>query len=123
MKLEDLERFADAWNRHDIDTLMSYMTEDCAFFLGSGESASGDRFEGYAAVKEAFEQVWKDLPDVSFRNARHFLSGDRGCSEWTLVATHPNGSKIELDGCDLFTFVGDKIKIKNSYLKNRKRST
>lgn len=120
MTLEDLEKFADAWNRHDIETLMSYMTHDCAFLLGSGKSASGDKFEGYAAVRDAFERVWTDLPDVSFQNARHFLSGDRGCSEWTLVATHPNGSRIELDGCDLFTFEGDKIKIKNSYLKNRK---
>jgi len=120
MKLDDLEKFSDAWNRHDIETLMSYMTDDCVFCLASGKSTSGDRFEGFAAVRQAFERVWKDLPDIAFQNARHFLSGDRGCSEWTLVATHPNGSKIELDGCDLFTFEGDKIKVKNSYLKNRK---
>ena len=120
MKLEDLEKFANAWNDHDIETLMSYMTDDCVFYLGSGKSASGDSFEGYAEVKKAFENVWTQLPDVSFRDARHFLSGDRGCSEWTMVATHPNGSRIELDGCDLFTFKGDKIKVKNSYLKSRK---
>ena len=120
MKLEDLEKFADAWNDHDIETLMSYMTDDCAFYLGSGKSASGDSFQGFAAVRNGFEQVWKDLPDVSFQNARHFLSGDRGCSEWTLVATRPNGVRLEVEGCDLFTFEGDKIKIKNSYLKNRK---
>ena len=120
MELEDLEKFADGWNRHDIDTLMSYMTDDCAFSLGGGKTASGEKYEGFAAVKEAFERVWKDLPDISFQDARHFISGNRGCSEWTLVATHPNGSRIELDGCDLFTFVGDKIKVKNSYLKTRK---
>ena len=120
MTLEDLEKFAEGWNRHVIDTLMSYMTGDCVFLLGSGKSASGDKFEGYAAVKEGFERVWIDLPDVSFQNARHFLSGDRGCSEWTLTATHPHGSKIEQDGCDLFTFADDKIKVKNSYLKSRK---
>jgi ketosteroid isomerase-like protein len=123
MKLEDLEKYADAWNRHDIETLMSYMADDCAFYLGSGTSASGDKYEGAAAVRDAFERVWKDLPDVSFQNARHFLSGDRGCSEWTLVATHPDGTRIEMDGCDLFTFTGDKIRIKNSYLKNRKKQT
>jgi ketosteroid isomerase-like protein len=120
MELQDLEKFADAWNRHDIDALMAYMTDDCVFYLGSGKSASGEKFEGYDAVRQAFERVWTDLPDVSFQDARHFLSGERGCSEWTLVATHPNGSKIELDGCDLFTFKGDKIKVKNSYLKSRK---
>ena len=28
---EVLQAFADAWNRHDIDALMSFMTEDCVF--------------------------------------------------------------------------------------------
>ncbi len=70
MKLEDLEKFADGWNRHDIDTLMSYMTDDCAFYLGSGESASGDKYEGYEAVRKAFERVWKDLHANVTRNHR-----------------------------------------------------
>jgi ketosteroid isomerase-like protein len=28
---EVLQAFADAWNRHDVDALMSFMTEDCVF--------------------------------------------------------------------------------------------
>ena len=28
---EVLQAFADAWNRHDADALMSFMAEDCAF--------------------------------------------------------------------------------------------
>ena len=119
--LNDLERFIDAWNDHDIETLMSYMDEDCLFLTGGGKGPSGAKFEGPAAVRERFERVWKDLPDVAFINARHFLSGDRGCSEWTLVATRPDGSKVELDGCDLFTFNGNKIRIKNTFLKQREQ--
>lgn len=30
---EDLDALAEAWNRHDIDALMSLMTEDCVFDL------------------------------------------------------------------------------------------
>ena len=29
--LELLDRFADAWNRHDLDALMAMMTDDCVF--------------------------------------------------------------------------------------------
>jgi len=29
------QAFADAWNRHDIDALMSFMTEDCVFEASS----------------------------------------------------------------------------------------
>jgi ketosteroid isomerase-like protein len=31
MTLEDLENYSAAWNAHDIDTLMAYMTDDCIF--------------------------------------------------------------------------------------------
>ena len=55
----------------------------------------------------------------SHRSGLHFLQGDRGCSEWILTATKADGSKMEVDGCDLFTFVDGKIRVKASYLKNR----
>ena len=28
---EFLQAFADAWNRHDVDALMSFMSDDCVF--------------------------------------------------------------------------------------------
>jgi len=79
MTLEDLEAFTHAWNGHDVDTLMSCMTDDCVFFTGGGTSAHGSRYEGREKVRERFEGVWKDLPDVSFQRPRHFVSGNRGC--------------------------------------------
>jgi hypothetical protein len=33
---EFLQRFADAWNRHDVDARMSFMTEDCVFEASAG---------------------------------------------------------------------------------------
>ena len=33
---ETLQAFADAWNRHDVDALMSFMTEDCVFEASAG---------------------------------------------------------------------------------------
>ena len=70
-------------------------------------------------MRERFEEVWTDIPDVRFENAIHFVQGNHGCSEWTIVGTTTDGRKLELDGCDLFTFVGGKIQSKRSYLKQR----
>jgi ketosteroid isomerase-like protein len=28
---EPLQAFADAWNRHDADAMVSFMTQDCVF--------------------------------------------------------------------------------------------
>lgn len=34
MTLDDLESYSEAWNQHDIDAIMSMMTEDCIFESG-----------------------------------------------------------------------------------------
>lgn len=120
MNAKDLEDYSNAWNRQDIDKIMSYMTQDCIFETGGGDERYGTRYSGFDTVKARFSAVWEDLKDVRFENGQHFVDGNRGCSEWTFVATRPDGSTLEVDGCDLFTFRDNKIHIKNSLLKNRK---
>lgn len=119
MDAEQLEDYAEAWNAHDIDRIMAYMTDDCIFETGGGTEKYGTRYEGAEAVRERFMAVWGDIPDVRFEGYVHFVQGDNGCSEWTFLGTAPDGSAVEIDGCDLFTFEGGKIKSKRSYLKNR----
>jgi hypothetical protein len=57
------------------------------------------------------------LPDVHYGDDRHWVGGDRGCSEWLLTGTTPQGDRVEVRGCDLFEFAGDKIVRKDSYWK------
>jgi ketosteroid isomerase-like protein len=40
-------------------------------------------------------------------------------SEWTFTGTRRDGTRVEVTGCDLFTFRDGRIAIKNSYRKNR----
>jgi len=115
----DLQAFADAWNRHDVDTLMSFMADDCAFEASAGPEACGSRYAGRDAVRAGFAAVFETFPDAHWANARHLVHGERGVSEWTFTGTRPDGSRVEVDGCDLFTFVGGKIALKNSYRKQR----
>src|SRR5262247_3954444 len=117
--VKDLEAFGDGWNRHDVDYLMTFMTDDCVFELSAGPDPWGKRFVGKDAVREGFAGVFKRFPDVHFGNTRHFVSGDRGLSEWLFTGTTADGKKVEVTGCDVFTFRGDKIAVKNSYLKSR----
>jgi steroid delta-isomerase-like uncharacterized protein len=117
--LELLDRFADAWNRHDLDALMSMMTDDCVFEASAGSQVDGQRSEGKAAVRGAFAAVFEAFPDARWRNARHFVARDRGVSEWTFTGTQQDGRRVEVTGCDLFTFRDGKIAVKNSYRKNR----
>ena len=115
----DLRDFADAWNRHDADALMSFMTEDCVFEASAGSEVCGARFVGRESVRAAYAEVWSTFPDARWAGARHFIQGDRGVSEWTFTGTRADGHRVEVSGCDLFTFRDGKIAVKNSYRKNR----
>ena len=118
--IDQLDAFAQAWSRHDIDTLMSFMSEDCLFHTSAGQAASGTRAIGREAVRAAFMKAWADVPDAQWTRARHAVAGSRGLSEWTFVGTRASdGARIEVDGCDLFTFEGDKIRVKDSWRKQR----
>ena len=120
MTHENLDAFfAEGWNRHDVDALMSFMSEDCVFEGAAGTDVCGTRHVGRERVREAFARVFTAAPDVVFRDVRHVVAGDRGMSEWTFAGTTPEGKKIEVKGCDLFTFRDGKIAVKSSYFKNR----
>jgi steroid delta-isomerase-like uncharacterized protein len=116
---EYLDAFADAWNRHDIDALMTFMTDDCVFEASAGPDVAGTRYVGREAVRAGFMDVWTVFPDAHWGHARHFVQGDRGVSEWTFTGTRADGSRVEVNGCDVFTFRDGKIALKNSYRKNR----
>ena len=117
--VEVLQEFADAWNRHDVDAVMSFMTDDCVFEASAGPDVCGTRYVGREAVRAGFAEVWATFPDAHWGSARHFVIGQRGVSEWTFTGTRAEGTRVEVHGCDLFTFRNGKIALKNSYRKNR----
>ena len=114
-----LQAFADAWNRHDADALMAFMTPDCVFEASAGPDACGARHQGAQAVRAAYADVWATFPDAHWGDDRHFVFGDRGLSQWTFTGTRGDGTRVEVHGCDLFTFRDGKIALKDSYRKNR----
>lgn len=117
MTVERLQAFAGAWNRHDIDELMSFMTDDCMFEANNGHEVAGTSFRGRAQVREGFMRVWQTYPDAQWNNARHFISGDRGVSEWVFTGSNSDRQRVEVKGCDVFVFRGDRIVLKNSFRK------
>jgi steroid delta-isomerase-like uncharacterized protein len=117
--VEMLEAFADAFNSHDPDAVMSFMTEDCVFEASAGPDVCGARYSGREAVRAAFADVFATFRDAHWGQARYLVQGDRGVSEWTFTGTRSDGTRVEVHGCDLFTFRDGKIALKNSYRKNR----
>jgi len=120
MTIDDLQAFFDSgWNRRDVDVLMTFMADECVFESTAGPEVCGARHAGRGRVRQAFARVFEVFPDARFDDARHFVAGNRGVSEWLFTGTTAEGKKVEVNGCDLFTFEGDKIALKSAYFKTR----
>jgi ketosteroid isomerase-like protein len=115
--IETLERLLAAFNTHDLDAVMSFFTDDCVMEMPRGPQPSGRRLEGRDDVREGLAGRFAGIPDVHYGEDRHWVSGNRGCSEWLLTGTTTHGERIAVRGCDLFEFRDDKIARKDSYWK------
>lgn len=116
---EDLLRgFLDAFNRHDLDRIMSFFAEDCVFYMPRGAGPRGDRYAGKDAVRAGLAKRFEGIPDVHYGEDKHWVCGDDfGVSEWTLTGTSTTGQSIEVRGVDLLEFAGGKITRKDSFWK------
>ncbi len=70
-------------------------------------------------VLQAFAEVWAVFPDARWGDPRHWVHGDRGVSEWAFNGTRRDGTRVEVNGCDLFIFRDGRIASKNSCRKHR----
>ena len=108
-----------AFDRHDVDGIMAHFAPDAVFESPRGPDPWGRRFEGAEAVRSGLAARFQGIPDVRYLNDSHFVSGDRGASEWTLTGTTTDGERIEVRGCDLWTFRDGLIVRKDSFWKIR----
>ena len=117
VSVDTLKAIVDAFNAHDLDAIMGFFADDCSLDMPRGPEPWGQRFSGSAAVREALATRFKGLPDVHYGDARHWVSGDMGVSEWLLTGTTPDGRQIRVRGCDHWEFRDGKVVRKDSYWK------
>ena len=117
--VDTMKQVLDAFNRHDLDAIMEFFSEDCSFDFPRGPEPWGQRFIGKAQVREGLAARFKGIPDVHYGEDRHWIStdGNNGVSEWTLTGTTTSGVKLKVRGCDLWEFRNGKIIRKDSYWK------
>ena len=119
-EIELLRQVADAFNRHDLDAIMAAFSDDCVFESPRGPDPWGKRFAGKSEVRNGLAARFTGIPNVHYSDDEHFACGDRGVSEWTLTGTTTDGERLEVRGCDLWTFDADnKISRKDSFWKIR----
>jgi steroid delta-isomerase-like uncharacterized protein len=117
-----IDRYNQAWNAHDLDTIISMHAPDMVFENHTaGESAEG------ANVRAHIDAIFETWPDIRFDTRRLYVRDGVVTQEWTATATHgstmrrgdlvaePTGKKIEWRGVDVIPFENGLVKRKDVY--------
>jgi len=118
---EAIGQFTDAWNNGDIDAVMSFFADDCAYLASFGPHKDGTPYLGRDAVRAGVAAYMANFPDGRYEDLECFLvDPDRMASRWTFVGTsQETGQRVVIRGCDLFEFADGKIKTKDAFRKER----
>jgi taurine dehydrogenase small subunit len=119
-QVDVLREVIDAFNRHDLDAIMTHFPEDCVFEAPRGPDRCGRRFVGKAEVRRSLAARFEGIRNVRYGDDSHFACGTRGVSEWTITGTTVDGVVVDVRGCDIWTFDSDGlIARKDSFWKIR----
>ena len=116
-RIDVLRRMVDAFNRQDLEAALALFTEDAVFESSRGQDPWGRRFAGKDELREGITSRFASIPVGTYQDDMHFVFGDRGFSEWTLRGITAEGEEIDVRGCDIWTFEGDRVARKNSFWK------
>jgi uncharacterized protein (TIGR02246 family) len=92
-----IERYNDAWNRQDLETIASLHHPEIVF----ENHTAGERAEGAQAVREHIAAIFRNNPDMRFTTRSLRAGDDFAVCEWTLNVTK-DGRPLEWDGVDVF---------------------
>ena len=110
-----IDRFNDAFNRHDADALAPLLTEDTVF-EDTSPAPDGQRIEGRAAVVEFWRGWFARNTEAVFEAEELIVSGDRAVVRWVYRKPR-NGQPWHLRGVDVFTVRGERVAAKLAYVK------
>ncbi|MEX0665944.1 MAG: nuclear transport factor 2 family protein [Acidimicrobiia bacterium] len=112
--IEVVERFNEAFNRHDVDAVMALMTEDAVF--ESTSPPDGERHEGTEAVRAAWNAFFAASPDARFEGEDVIAIGDRCVVCWRYTWTD-GGIGQHIRGVDVLRVRDGKVAEKLAYVK------
>ena len=110
-----VDRFNEAFNRHDVDAMMGCMTADCVF-ENTRPAPDGTRVVGQAAVRAFWEDFFTRSRQARFETEDVFSAGDRCAVQW-IYRWVRDGQVGHVRGVDLFRVRDGKVAEKFSYVK------
>jgi ketosteroid isomerase-like protein len=113
---EVVERFGEAFNRHDVDAVMALSTEDTVLET-TLPAPDGRRLAGQDAVRAYWEAFFRASPHARFEPEETIVSGDRCVVRWVYRWIEANGTSGHVRGVDVFRVRDGKVAEKLVYVK------
>jgi steroid delta-isomerase-like uncharacterized protein len=122
------QRYGEAWNRQDLDAIMSLHTDDSIFLA---HAAGSPPAQGKDAVRAAFAGYLELLPDINFAERSLHVGDHHWVLESTMTGTvagaidvegerlGATGSRIEVDCVDVIEVRDGLVASKQTYLDTR----
>jgi ketosteroid isomerase-like protein len=114
-----LDQITDAYNRNDIDAVMSFFADDAVFDHAAGPDINGARFSGLDTIRGIFQGLFDNVESVQWTPIDTRISGDKAYCEFHRVAKHKSGEVQDFISVDILTFRDSLIIHKDTFYKNR----
>ena len=114
-----LDAITDAYNRNDIDAVMSFFAEDAIFDHAAGPNINGTRFESLETIRGIFQGLFNNVESVQWTPIDTRVSGDKAYCEFHRIAKLKSGEVQDFLSIDVLTFRDGLIIHKDTYYKNR----
>jgi hypothetical protein len=96
---------------------MSFMSEDCVYLASVGLEP-GTTYRGPEQVRRGFTEILAyDRGRERHGGACFIIAGSVAVAEWSFQELGEDGQAVLIRGCDIFEFVGDKIRKKDAFRK------
>ena len=110
LDLEQLvERYNQAWNYQNLDEIAALHAPTSFPEPHGGRAGRGGR-----RCPRAPWWYFERWPDLRFRGRRLYAGADFVVSEWTAIATHADGRRLQWDGIDVFPFHDGLMRVRTS---------
>jgi steroid delta-isomerase-like uncharacterized protein len=110
-----VERFNEAFNRHDADAVEALITDDTVF-EDTSPAPDGRRIQGKAEVAAYWRAWFERNPDAVFEAEDVIVAGDRVVVRW-IYRKQRDGKPWHIRGVDIFTVRDGKVAAKLAYVK------
>jgi steroid delta-isomerase-like uncharacterized protein len=110
-----------AWNSHQVDKLLSYVTDDIVY----EDVPMAKVARGRAEMKALVTEMFATFPDFKLETKSLLASGDRAAAEWVMTGTFlgeiksaglkPTGKSFSVRGVSMFELNGEKVRRETDY--------